>query len=204
MSGDPKFRAAAACAVSGPVAWTVAFGSAALLLPVDLDSPTTALGEPAVPFLLFAALGLFGGMLGGGRWRALSSIAAGVIIAGLALLLLGRDPSKPMLIIFPLIAGPIMGFGYALGARTGRKISKGAFSGLFAGASTTLLAFLVFGLRPKLMETAIGVYMAGLAISYAASFVFFAFYSTTKKINGNGRASCKSPPPDAPPAPDKD
>ena len=150
MSKEPKFRAAAACAVAGPVAWTIAFaatfrftsdlsfGSYAELLPV--------LGRPGVALMLFGTLGLLGGLIGSGRGRALSSLVAGLVVGGLSVLVVAVAPSEIPVTLFPVVAGPIMGVGYSLGARSGRKISKGFFAGLFAGLATTLLVFCLFWL----------------------------------------------------------
>ena len=202
MAAQPKFRAAAACAVAGPVAWTVACGT--FLFTTDFGEISgrneflAVLGRPAVPLTLFGILGLLGGLIGGGRWRALSSLAAGLVVGALSIAALAVAPSPLLATAFPVAAGPIMGVGYSLGARSGRKISKGAFAGLFAGLATTLLVFVIFGLVPGVFfARSLGIYLGGLLVSYIATMVFFVFYSTPGgtargpegRRNGPGRRS---------------
>jgi len=203
MPGSPKLKASAACAVAGPVAWTAA--CMMFLFTADLTKLASSTGElfralydPKVPFLLFCTLGLVGGLLGGGRWRALSSFVSGLAAALMTLVLFALGPEPVMATVFPMIAGPIMGVGYALGARAGRKVSKGAFAGLFAGMATTALVFVVFGLNPGYFcGSAVNIYLGGLVVSYISTFVFFAFYS-----GGAPRPPArKAPPPPPPPLP---
>ena len=176
---QPKFGAAARCAVAGPVAWTVAFATFLFTAEmVDLTTLLGALGNPRVPLTLFGTLGLLGGFIGGGRGRALSSLAAGFVVGGLAVLMVAHAPSPVLAVAFPIVAGPIMGIGYSLGARSGRKVSKGLFAGLFAGFSTTLLVFLLYGVGAAVFMSAwLPFYLGGLVTGYVATLVFFIFYS---------------------------
>ena len=191
MLKDPKFGAAAACGVAGPVAWTVA--CATFLFTTDLGnlaSPGVLLaefGRAKVAFILFGTLGLLGGLIGGGKGRALSSLVAGLAVASLAVLAVGWKPDPRLHTVFPMIAGPIMGIGYSLGARSGRKISKVGFAGLCAGIATTVLFFLTYGLgRSVFFDSSLGIYLGGLVVSYVATFVFFVFYSTSGRSRANG------------------
>ena len=198
MAGaQPKFRAAAACAVAGPVAWTVAFAtflfftfSAKVTEPGTHSTVLQALGHPQVALILFGTLGLLGGLMGGGRRRAASSLLAGLVVGGLATALVTFAPSPVLVVAFPMIAGPVMGVGYSLGSTSGKKVSKGFFAGLFAGFATTLLVFLLYGVGSQIfMSTALGIYLGGLVTGYVATLVFFIFYSvpTPSRLRFGGR-----------------